>query len=593
MKQAESMPSRQLLKRLVRDYVGKYRGKIFLAVLCMIVVALATAANAKILQPVLDEIFINKDKQMLMLIPLALIGIAIINGLANYAQTVLMRYVGQRVIADMQLDLFAHLIHSDLDRFHDQASGRFISRFTNDINMMRHSISNVLTGVVKELLTMIFLVGLMFYESWELSIIALIGFPLAIFPIVRLGKRMRRISDGTQNELGEFTAQLDESFKAARIVKAYSREAFEIQRARHSIHRLFSLYFKAIRVQSAASPMMEAVGGIAIAGVVWYGGYQVIQGDTTPGAFFTFIAAMLLVYKPIKSIASMNTYLQEGLAAAQRFFDAMDVLPHVVDAVNAVPLRVNRGHIHIDQAGFCYANSHAGLHGVTLDIPAGATVALVGASGSGKSTLMNLILRFYNLDGGDITIDGQSIQSATQQSLREQIALVSQEVVLFDDTVRANIAYGRLDASEEEIMQAARLADAHRFIEELDNGYDTMIGPHGVKLSGGQRQRLSIARAILKDAPILLLDEATSSLDSESERSVQKALDELMENRTTLVIAHRLSTVQHADLIYVMNHGKVVECGTHDALMAAKGDYYRLYNMQFSAQADRAEVAAL
>lgn len=579
--------SSALLRRLLRDYVKPYRMRIGLAVLCMITAAAATASQAYLLQPVMDEIFIKRDAAMLSKIPIIIVLVVMINGLASYGQDVLMKYVGQRVIANMQLDLFKHLMSCDLAMFHDQASGRMISRFTNDIQMMRHSISNVLTGVAKEMLTMIFLVALMFYQSWELSLLALVGFPLAIFPISRLGRRMRKIADGTQVELGEFTAQLDESFNGVRVVKAYGREAFEHQRARSSIERLFSLYYKAAKVQSAAGPIMETIGGIAIAIVIWYGGYQVIQEKTTGGAFLSFIAAILMAYKPLKTVASLNTYLNEGMAAANRYFQAIDVKPKIKDAPHASSLLVTNGKIELRSVDFHYGENTAGVQDINLTIPAGSTVALVGGSGSGKSTLMNLILRFYDVDSGTIAIDDQDIRFVTLQSLREQIALVSQEIVLFDDTVRANIAYGRLDATEDEIIEVAKRADAHRFIEQLPNGYHTLIGPHGVKLSGGQRQRLSIARAMLKNAPILLLDEATSSLDSESERSVQQALDVLMQHRTTLVIAHRLSTIRHADIIYVLENGRIIESGPHDSLLAQHGRYHQLHQMQFATEVGR------
>lgn len=574
--------SSDLIKRLLKEYVLKHRRKLVLAVGCMLLVAGSTAANAWIMQPVLDEIFVKRDETMLTLIPLAIMVIAVIGAAGNYGQTVMMRFVGQRVIADMQLNLFAHLMRADLGTFHDQASGRLISRFTNDINMMRHSISNVMTGLAREMVTLVFLVALMFYQSWELSIIALIGFPLAVFPIARLGRRMRKLSDGTQAELGEFTAQLDESFQGARVVKAYGRETFELERASASIERLFTLYFKAARVQAVAAPIMEMLGGIAIALVIWYGGYKVMNGITTPGAFFSFITAMLMVYRPIKSVASLNTNLQEGLAAANRFFQAMDVEESIKDAPDAKPLVITKGQILLESVKFRYGNNAGGVEHITLNVPAGAKVALVGASGSGKSTIMNLILRFYDVEEGAIRIDGQNIKDVTLGSLRANIALVSQEIVLFEGSVRDNIAYGKLDATQDDIIQAATQADAHEFITQLPQGYDTLIGPHGVKLSGGQRQRLSIARAMLKNAPILLLDEATSSLDSQSERSVQQALDALMKERTTLVIAHRLSTVQHADIIYVLEQGKIVESGTHASLIEQAGRYHSLYRMQFA-----------
>lgn len=581
MTSAIYMSSNVLLRRLLRDYVMRCRGRLWVAIGCMVLVAAATAGNAWVMQPALDQIFMQRNAQMLVLIPLAVVALALVNGVAGYGQNVMMRYIGQRVIADMQLDLFAHLMRSDLKLFHDQASGRLISRFTNDINIMRYSISNVLTGVARETVTAVFLIGVMFYQSWQLSLMALIGFPIAVMPIVRLGRRMRKVSDNTQAQLGEFTAQLDDSFQGVRVVKAYGREAFEYERARTTIEKLFTLYYKAARVQMAAAPIMELLAGVAIASVIWYGGYQVIAGHTTPGAFFSFMTAMLMAYKPAKNMANLNTNLQEGLAAARRFYEVIDTLPSISDAPDAKAIEIGKGHIVLEEVSFAYDAQHPALQQVSLQVQPGSTVALVGASGGGKSTLINLILRFYDVASGRILIDGQDIRTVTLASLRQHIALVSQEVVLFDDTVRANIAYGRLQASEDEIVAAAKQAAAHEFIIRLPQGYDTMIGPHGVKLSGGQRQRLSIARAILKNAPILLLDEATSALDSESEQSIQKALEELMRGRTTIVIAHRLSTVQHANVIYVMDGGCVVEAGSHADLLQRKGRYHQLYSLQY------------
>lgn len=570
-----------LLLRLFRENIRHYLPKIILAIVCMILVALATASNAWLMQPVLDEIFIQKDASKLNLVPLAIIIVAIVGAIGNYGQTVLMRHTGQRIVSDLQIRLFSHLMHADIGMFHDQASGRLISRFTNDIQSMRNAVSSVLTGVVKEILTLIFLVGVMIYKSWELSIIALIVFPLGIFPIIRLGKRMRKVADGTQKQLGEFTALLDETFSGVRVVKAYVREDYEVSRAESSIGILLKLYNKASRIQAAAAPMTEMMGAVAIAGVIWYGGYKVIQGGTTPGAFFSFMTAMILAYRPLRAIASLNSNFQEGIAAAARLFTLLDTAPKIENSSSAVPLVTKGGEITLENVGFTYEGHGNAVDGVSLTVPAGKLVALVGPSGSGKSTMMSLLMRFYDPNQGAIRIDGQDIKTVTLASLRGALSYVSQEVVLFDDTVAANIAYGREGATAEEILAAAKGADAHEFIQQLPNGYETRIGPSGVKLSGGQRQRISIARAMLKNAPILLLDEATSSLDTQSEKSVQRALDELMQHRTTLVIAHRLSTVRHADIIYVLEAGKIKESGTHEALLASGGLYATLYKTQF------------
>ncbi|MEQ1790402.1 MAG: ABC transporter ATP-binding protein, partial [Rickettsiales bacterium] len=492
-----------------------------------------------------------------------------------------MRYIGQRIIADMQTRLFEHLMKSDIGLFHAQSSGRLISRFTNDINLLRNAFSNVLTAIAKESLSMVFLLGVMVYQNPKLSLLALGAFPIAIYPIIRLGKRMRRLSDKTQTELGDFTTTLDEIFSGVRTVKSYNREEFEITRARSIIESLFRLYYKSSRTQSAATPMMEVLSGLSIALVIWYGGSQVLDETISTGAFFSFITAFLMAYKPVRAMSGLNGVLQEGIAAASRLFNIIDTPPKIIDASNAAPLIVNQGNIRFENVVFHYTPEIIGINGINLDIPAGKTAALVGLSGGGKSTLMNLLLRFYDTGSGSISIDGQDIKNVTLHSLRANMAFVPQESMLFDDTIKANIAYGRTGASDEEIIEAAKNASADDFISALPDGYNTMIGAHGVRLSGGQRQRIAIARAMLKNAPILLLDEATSSLDNESESNIQQALQKIMKGRTTLVIAHRLSTIVGADIIYVIEGGKVLESGSHENLLAQRGKYYQLYAQGF------------
>ncbi len=570
-----------LLKRIARQYLFRFRGIIALSVVCMLVVAGSQAANAWLLQPVLDEIFLKKDQQMLFLIPIALVGIALLGGIANYGQTVLLRKVGQGVIAKMQVDLFAHLINADVGLFQEHSSGRLISRFTNDLQLMRNAVSSVITGIAREVLTMIFLIGVMFYQSWELSLIAFVLFPLLVHPVLRMGRKMRRISDGTQEQLSVFAGQLDETFKAVRVVKAYGREDYEIARAKSTVHGLYKMYMKASRLQAMAAPMIEIFASAAIAGVIAYGGMEVIQGKTTAGAFFSFIAAMIMAYRPMRLIAGMSSQLQEGMSAARRFFAVLDEKPQVLQKDNALDLKITHGQVEIKNLSFYYGHNIPALTKVNIEVPAGKMLALVGASGAGKTTLMNLLLRFYDPDEGAIYIDGQDIKGLSFKSFRSQISFVSQEIMLFDDSIFANIAYGKENASVEEVEAAAKAADAHEFIIKLHDGYKTRVGNSGMKLSGGQRQRISIARAMLRNAPILLLDEATSALDNASERSVQKALDELMQKRTSIVIAHRLSTVRHADMIIVLDAGKVVESGTHEQLLTQAGKYASLYNSQF------------
>jgi len=584
----QGLNSLALVRRLVREFIWRHAGQIGLAFLCMGIAAASTALRAWLMEPVLDRIFIARDASLLFLLGGAALVLALAKGFTDYGQTVLMNRVGQRVIADIQKASFTRLIHADLAYFNATSSGLLISRLTNDVGLLRNAAANVLAGIGRDAITVVFLVGLMFYQDWLLAIIAFFAFPLAIRPIIGIGRRMRRVSANTQIEMGQLTTLLSQTFQGARHVKAYGMEQYEERRAGGLIERLFALTDRANRTRSRATPMMEALGGAAIAVVILYGGQQVISGTRTPGAFFSFITALLLAYQPVKALAILNAQLQEGLAAAQRVFQVLDIEPAIRDAANARPLRIAAGEVRFDEVRFGYHPGAVALDGISLTVPGGSTVALVGPSGAGKSTMLNLIPRFYEVDHGAIAIDGQDVREVTLASLRGAIALVAQEVSLFDDTVRANIAYGRFDASQTEIKAAAAAAGADRFIRELSQGYDTVVGEQGVLLSGGQRQRLAIARAMLRDAPILLLDEATSALDSESERQVQTALRSLMRGRTTIVIAHRLSTVIGADLICVLDRGRIVESGRHAQLLARNGLYARLYQTQFAGERDLA-----
>jgi ATP-binding cassette, subfamily B, bacterial MsbA len=583
---AERMRSAALVHRLVRDFVRRHTGKIIVAFVCMGLAAGSTAIRAWLMQPVLDRVFVDRDASILLLISGAALALAAVKGIADYGVNVLMTRVGLRIVTDVQTALYAGLMRADISYFHANPSGTLISRFTNDVNLLRNAAINVLAGIGKDAVTVVFLVGLMFYQDWLLALVAFFAFPLAIRPIAGIGKRMRRVSVNTQAEMGQMTTLLSQTFQGARHVKAYGMEGYEIGRAQTLFERVYALVDRANRTRSVASPMIEALGGAAIAVVILYGGHQVIAGARTPGAFFSFITALLLAYQPVKSLANLNASLQEGLAAAQRVFDVLDLEPTIQDAPTARPLRLSGGEVRLDNVRFAYHPGAPALDGVSLTVPAGGTVALVGPSGAGKSTVLNLILRFFDADEGLVAIDGQDVRGVTLASLRGSIALVAQEVALFDDTVRANIAYGRFGATRADVEAAAEAAAAHRFIMELPDGYDTVVGEHGVRLSGGQRQRLAIARAMLKDAPILLLDEATSALDNESERHVQAAVGALMRGRTTVVIAHRLSTIINADLICVMDRGRIVESGKHAQLLAHDGLYRRLYETEFSGEAE-------
>lgn len=569
------------MTRLVRGYVRPYRLTLGGAILCMVVAAASQPLLAWLMEPVVRDIFMNRDQTMLVLVPLAIMGIMVIGGAANFGQSVLMNWVGLRIVADLQRRAFSHLIQLDLAFFKRNPTGNLIAHLTSDAYLIRQAASSTLTSLVKDLLTVFLLVALMFYENWRLALVVFLVFPMAAWPISSLGKRMRKVITITQGEVGSFTTLLTETFQGVRHVKAYGMETYESTRAERMIERLFSLYMKATRTRAMTTPMMEVLGGLAIAVVIWYGGSQVIAGKSEPGAFFALFTALLLAYRPIRSIANLNTALQEGLAAAQRVFAVLDQRSDIVEKKNARSLLVNGGGIKFNAVKFSYLDEIPALGDITIEVSAGQTVALVGPSGAGKSTILNLIPRFYDVESGSVEVDGQDVRSLTLSSLRNAIALVSQEVALFDDTVRANISYGRPDADMNEIVAAANSAAAHDFITSLPDGYDTLVGERGARLSGGERQRIAIARALLKNAPILLLDEAMAALDAESEREVQTALATLKRGRTTLVIAHRLATVRDADRIYVFDKGRVVEQGSHAELLSLDGLYSRLYALQF------------
>ncbi len=576
-----------LAKRLVGEYVWPHRRLILLAGLCMLLAAGATAGNALLMRPVMDGIFIAHDLQLLWMIPLAVLGLAILKAAASYGQAVLMARFGQQMVLDMQMALYRHVMRTDILHFMQEGSGPIISRFIHDIQLIRQHFVQVLTAMVRELITLIALVGVMFYQSVELTLMGLVIIPLGALPLSRLAKRMRTISGTTQAQLGQFTAALSDTFGGMRIVKAYGREAYETKRTHRRLAELLRLYLKAARIQAAASPLMEMLAGLAVAGVIAYGGWQVVQGETTAGAFSSFITALLMAYKPMKSLSTVYTRLQEGIAATERLFTVLDQPPTMEDKPGATALQLapEQAGITFEHVTFSYqeaAETPQALTDISLHIQPGTAVALVGPSGGGKSTLMQMILRFFDPDQGRILLGGQDIRDGTLKSLRQQIAVVDQEATLFEDTVRANIAYGHNEASEESIVQAAKDAAAHDFIRQLPEGYETKLGPNGVQLSGGQRQRIAIARAMVRNAPILLLDEATSALDSDSEAEVQQALARLMQGRTSVIIAHRLSTIRHVDQIYVLDGGKIIEQGSHEALLQQEGLYARFYQQQMT-----------
>ncbi len=570
----------QNYRRLLR-YLIPLWPQLLISVLCMIVFALLTAAVAFLVQPALDDIFINKDAAMLKLLPVALITIFALKGVVNFFQTYYTGYVGSRIITTIREEVYFHIQSLSLSFFTSIPSGALTSRIIYDVAMVQRAVSNVIAGLLKELITALGLVGVLIYRDWELSIIVLVLFPLFFFPIFKYSRKLRRFSKKSQAQVAEITAFLQESFTGIRVIKAFLMEEYN-RREFHTVNeRLLGLILRRLKIKALTVPISETVGGVAAAAVIWYGGSQVIQGSSTPGNFFSFMTALFMLYGPVRSLNRSNNQIQEALAAGKRVFEMLDTEPEIFDQPDASELPPLQRDICYENVSFSYDDEGDVIKGLSLQVRKGETVAIVGRSGSGKTTLVNLLPRFYEVDSGRITIDNLDIREVTQKSLRSTISIVSQHTILFNDTVRNNIAYGRSDVSLEDIVAAARSANAHEFIEGLPSQYDTIIGENGVRLSGGQQQRLSIARALLKNSPILILDEATSSLDTESERAVQEAIDRLMEHRTSLVIAHRLSTIINADRIVVLENGVAIEEGTHKELLGKGAEYARLYALQF------------
>ncbi|MBR4127450.1 MAG: ABC transporter ATP-binding protein [Alphaproteobacteria bacterium] len=573
-----------MYKRVWNTYIADKWRWLILAVVLMLIAASFDALLVRQLKPIFDEVFIDKNRDVLGVIGLTILGLYFLKGVFTYSQVVVMTKLSVQVIADMQRDIFKRLIRMDDAFFHEHSTGEIITRFTSDVAIVKEAVLNSPTTFVKDSASVVFLVILMFFQSLEMACVVFFVFPLGVYPVVLCGRKMRKKTKRNQEATEGFFNQLTQDFKGIRIVKSYCTENSEFDALDRTIVKMNKLSFAMACLHALQSPLMEFFGGIAMATTLGYGGYQIMQGNMSPGNFMVFLLAIVAAYKPMKNVAGLHMRMQMGVASMQRLFSMLDIKPEIVDVPDAKELVVPEGKIEIENVSFSYDGEHPVLTDVSVTAEAGQTIALVGHSGSGKSTLISFLPRFYDPQKGRILIDGQDISQVTLESLRRHTAYVSQEVVLFNDTIRNNIRYGSPDATDGQVIEAAKAAAADGFIRQMENGYDTMLGEQGGGLSGGQRQMISIARAMLKNAPILLLDEATSALDSKSEKIVQDSLEVLMKGRTSIVIAHRLSTIVNADRIYVFNEGKIVDSGTHEELLSRDGIYAQLYKIQFMKQ---------
>jgi len=564
-----------VISRLINNYLLSHKVTIFIALLMMIISAGATGLHAWLVQPALDEVLIKGNKDMLFLIPVAIILVTLCKGLATYTHSYQMSKVAHSVIAKLQSQMFEKLMYLNLTYFNDSKSGNLISRLINDTYYLRMAIVKSVTAVIKDILVIIFLLGNMFYQSWSLTLFAFFAFPLAIWPIKKIGKSIRKITYEIQNEIAKFSNVLSESIKGIRQVKAYNREEFEKKRAFNNIEYIKKNFIRSAFISNRLSPLMEFIGSLAVAVSIYAGGVFVLNETMTTGQFMSFLVSLLLAYQPVKALGNLNISVQEGLAGAERIFLLLDTSKDKSEKhIESKNISLD-GNIEFNNINFSFEENNI-LKNINLTIESGKKTAFVGLSGSGKSTLINLLLRFYDDYSGDIKIDNHNIKSLSLFDLRENISLITQETLLFNESILDNIRYGNMSCDDKKIEEIATLSGVNKFADKLPEKLLTVVGESGIKLSGGQRQRIAIARALIKNAPILVMDEATSSLDNMTEREIQKALDELMKDKTTIIIAHRLSTIKDADIIFTIDNGKIENKGNHEHLMEDSAVYKKL-----------------
>ena len=574
------MNNKDLVVRIFKTEVKRYYKLIFICFIFMITSALATAASAWLLDPAIKMIFVNKDKQMLYLIPLGIILILTLKGISTFFVKIISIKISLNIAENIQVSMAKKILNLDITSISEKHSGRFISNFVVDIHIFLSTISNIVINSIKESLTLIALLSVMIYHDWKLSIVALTVLPIAAFCSKKFGKKMGKKSTLSMIASENFSSFLSELIKGSWLIKIYQKEKEEFERTKILISEKFKKAKKVEQVRLGSGPIMEFIIAVAIGLIIFFGGYRSINGNLTMGEFISFLASLMLAYAPVRALAGINVGLNEGLAAARRIYALIDKEDKILEDKSLPILQISSGNIIFQNVNFSYSDNSVILNNVNININGGSKTGIIGESGSGKSTILNLIPRFFDLTEGKILIDKQEINNVRLSSLRKAISIVSQDTILFDDTIKKNIAYAKKNATDDEIYKASKLAGIDNFVNSLENGYETLVGENGVKLSGGQKQRISVARAFLKNAPIILLDEATSSLDSDSEEKIKQALNELTKNKTTLIISHKLSTIITCEKIYVINKGKIIGEGTHLELVKNSAYYRNLYDKQ-------------